>query len=275
MEVEGSGDVVVLTGGGPGNGHAHYHPWFSALAERHRVVYFDYLGTGRSDRLDDRGQYSVERYAEQIESLREHLEVERIALIGISFGGMPALAYARRWPQRVDKLVLSNAQVSARTWQAGNIDAVNAALRRHFPERWRALEALRERGVRSLADEYQALFDEVLERLEWAAPERRPRLFGDDFNAPNLDVYAAIVGDDPEWAVTGTMSGFEPDLAAVTAPTLVVTGRWDGLTSPALAAEVAGALPAARLHVFEQSAHRPWAEQPDDYFAVVGEFLAG
>jgi pimeloyl-ACP methyl ester carboxylesterase len=65
MEVEGEGDVVVLAGGGPGNGHGHYHPWFSALAERHRVVYFDYLGTGRSDRLERREGYSVERYAEQ------------------------------------------------------------------------------------------------------------------------------------------------------------------------------------------------------------------
>jgi proline iminopeptidase len=275
MEVEGAGDVVVLAGGGPGNGHAHYHPWFSALAEDRSVVYFDYLGTGRSDRLEGRGRYSIERYAEQVESLREHLGAERIALVGISFGGMPALEYTQRWPERVDRLVLSNAQVSAHTWQAGNIDAVNAALRSHFPERWRALLALRERGIRSLADEYQELFEDVLERLEWADPERRPQLTRDDFNAPNPDVYAALVGDDPEWEVTGTMAGFDPDLSTISAPTLVVSGRWDQLTSPAIADAAAAALPDARLHVFERSAHRPWAEQPEEYFTLVRSFLAG
>jgi proline iminopeptidase len=147
-------------------------------------------------------------------------------------------------------------------------------MRRHFPERWRALQALRERGVRSLASEYQELFEDVLERLEWADPGGRPQLTRDEFNAPNLDVYAQIVGDDPEWEVTGTMSGFDPDLAGIAAPTLVVTGRWDQLTSPALAGATAAALPNAQLHVFERSAHRPWAEQPEEYFAVVDRFLA-
>ena len=188
---------------------------------------------------------------------------------------MPALEYTQRWPERVDRLVLSNAQVSVHTWQAGNIDAVNAALRRHFPERWRALLALRERGIRSLADEYQELFEDVLERLEWTDPERRPQLTRDDFNAPNPDVYAALVGDDPEWEVTGTMAGFDPDLSRISAPTLVVSGRWDQLTSPAIADATAAALPDARLHVFERSAHRPWAEQPEEYFTLVRGFLAG
>ena len=129
--------------------------------------------------------------------------------------------------------------------------------------------------MRSLADEYQELFDEVLERLEWAEPERRPRLGGDDADAPNVEVYAGVVGDDPEWEVTGTMAGFDPGLSAVSAPTLVVSGRWDGLTSPALAAQAAAALPNARLEVLERCAHRPWAERPEEYFALVGDFLAG
>jgi proline iminopeptidase len=137
------------------------------------------------------------------------------------------------------------------------------------------LLALRAHGVTSLADEYQELFEELLEHLEWVDPLHRPQLTQDGFNSTNVDVYAGVVGDDPEWEVTGTMAGFDPDLAQVRARTLVLTGRWDQMTTPAIARQASAALPVADLHVFERSAHRPWAEEPDDYFARVGRFLGG
>jgi proline iminopeptidase len=260
IEIEGAGETVVLAGGGPGVGHAHYHPWFSALADRFRVAYFEYAGA------------DIEAYGEQIEAVREQLEVDSVAVIALSFGGMPALSFALRHPERLWALVLSNAQISAATWQRGNIDAVNAALRAHYPERWARLLELRERGVRSLDDDIQGLYGEVLERLEWADPERRPALR--QGAPPDVGVYAAIVGDDPEWEVTGTMAGFEPDLSRVAAPALVVSGRWDGLTTPQLAHETASALPHAELAVLDRSAHRPWCEEPECYFALVGDFLS-
>jgi proline iminopeptidase len=184
---------------------------------------------------------------------------------------MPALAYALANPERVHRLVLSNAQVSARTWQESAIDGVNAALRAHFPERWTEVQALREQGVRSLDERYQALYAELLARLEWFDPDGRPRLQHDAFNP---EVYAGVVGDDPEWRVTGTMTGFDPCLARVRAPTLAVTGRWDGLTPPAMARAAVDAIPGAELAVFERSAHRPWAEEPGAYFETVGAFIA-
>jgi proline iminopeptidase len=278
-EVEGdAGSFVVIAGGGPGVGHSHYHPWFSALAARHRVVYFDYLGTGRSDRLTDPAGYSIELYARGLEALRAAVGADRWSVIGISFGGMPALAHALERPERVARLVLSNAQLDARTWQEGNVDAVNAALRSQFPERWEEILALRARGIRSADDAYGALYDELLADLEWVDPSGRPRLDHDEHNAMNLDVYTAIVGEDPEWEVTGTMTAFDPAprLGEIGCPVLLVTGRWDRLTTPALTRRIRDAFPdaAARTEVLERSAHRPWAEEPERYFELVGGFLA-
>lgn len=91
----------------------------------------------------------------------------------------------------------------------------------------------------------------------------------------NVAVYEAFIGPDPEWKVTGTLAGFDPlpRLGGVDVPVLVVTGRWDGLTTPRIARLAWQALPAARLVVLERSAHRPWAEEPDAYFALLVEFL--
>jgi proline iminopeptidase len=131
--------------------------------------------------------------------------------------------------------------------------------------------------VRSLDARYQQLYGELLEDLEWVDPYGHPRLQRDPADRFREAVCAAIVGDDPEWAVGGTMAGFDPigRMAGLRVPTLVVCGRWDRLTTPALATATCRALPSAdpELALMERSAHRPWAEEPDAYFATLGRFL--
>ena len=277
--VECEGDpargAVVLAAGGPGVGHDHYHPWFSRLAGHSAVVYFDYSGCGRSDRLPDGSEYSVELFADNIDHVRRHLGLDAVDLIGLSFGGFPAVEYALREPGAVSSLVLSNAQVSAASWQRTNIDSVNAELRRLFPREWEQICRLREGGMLSLEPEYQELVTRVVPDLEWVDPWNHPPLTRE--GGFEEAVYRSVVGPDPEWTVEGTLRGYEPlsRLRELRAETLVVSGRYDRLTPPAVAHEIYDALPSDRrdLHVFERSAHRPWVEQPDEYFEVVGRFL--
>ena len=279
VEHEGdpSGRVVVLAGGGPGVGHDHYHRWFSRLATGACVVYFDYSGCGRSDRLDADREYSIALFAENIEAVRQHLESESIDLVGLSFGGLPAVEYALEHPRAVRRLVLSNAQISAESWQRTNIDGVNLELQRLFPDEWRQILRLRERGVRSLDPEYQALVARVLPDLEWVDPWGHPPLEQPRQGGFEERVYSSVIGADPEWEVEGTLRGYDPlpRLQEIRAQTLVISGRYDRLTPPSVAQAIFEGLAPDRRHleIFERSAHRPWAEQPDEYFELLGRFL--
>lgn len=270
-EIEGEGPSVLLVGGGPGVDHAHYHPWFSRLAQRRRVIYYDHPGTGRSAPAAE-GIFTVQAYARAIEGLREHLELESLVLIGLSFGGIPAVEYARQHPDRVVALVLSNAHVDARGWQEGNIDQVNLTLRERFPETWSQLTTMRAAGVRSADERYQELVGIALTGLEWAEPWTHPTLNPPD-SPPSWAAYESFVGADPEWEVTGSLTGYAPRLEDLDLPTLVLAGRQDGLTLPRLAFEQANRLPRAKLHIFERSGHRPWCEEPEAYVEVVERFL--
>ena len=279
VEWEGdpSGRLVVLAGGGPGVGHDHYHPWFSRLATAGSVVYFDYSGCGRSERLEGSREYSIGLFAENIEAVRQHMESDSIDLIGLSFGGLPAVAYALRYPGSVRRLVLSNAQISAESWQRTNIDGVNLELQRLFPEEWRQILRLRESGVRSLDPEYQSLVARVLPDLEWVDPRGHPPLEQPSEGGFEERVYSSVIGADPEWIVDGTLRDYDPlpRLQEIDAPTLVISGRYDRLTPPSVAQAIFEGLAPdrRRLEIFERSAHRPWAEQPDEYFEVVDRFL--
>ena len=279
VEREGdlAGGAVVLAPGGPGVGHDHYHPWFSRLAAQSAVVYFDYSGCGRSDRLADDRRYSIALFAENLEAVRQHLGVDSIDLVGLSFGGLPAVEYALEHPGAVRRLVLSNAQISAESWQRTNIDGVNLELQRLFPEAWQQILRLRGEGVRSLDAEYQELVAQVLPDLEWVDPWDHPRLEQPSEGGFEERVYSDVIGADPEWIVDGTLRGYDPlpRLQEIDAPTLVISGRYDRVTPPSVAQAILDGLAPSRrrLHVFERSAHRPWAEQPDEYFELVGRFL--
>ena len=179
-------------------------------------------------------------------------------------------------PAAVRRLVLSNAQISAASWQRTNIDGVNAELRRLFPDAWKQICRLREQGTLSLDPEYQALVARVLPDLEWVDPWNHPPL-----SHPRAGSRRPSTGRSS----ATTRSGLSRARFAATsrcractelqAPTLVLSGRYDRLTPPAVAHEIHDALASGRrqLHIFERSAHRPWVEQPDEYFDVVGRFL--
>src|SRR5690349_1551231 len=75
VETEGEGDPVVLIAGGPGCSHGYFHPFFSDLAAHHRVIYFDALGRGKSDRAKKTSDYTLERDVADVEGLRRALKL--------------------------------------------------------------------------------------------------------------------------------------------------------------------------------------------------------
>ncbi|HYD79209.1 MAG TPA: alpha/beta fold hydrolase [Paucimonas sp.] len=279
VETEGSGPPLVLVAGGPGASRISFQPWFSRLADRHTVVYFDAIGRGRSDRLADPAGYTVEREIEDIEAVRVALGAERISLLGQSYGGIPALLYALRHPGRVERLVLSSAMIDAASFQA-NIDATNANLKTYFPDSWMRVQALRAQGVRSGDERSGAEYARMKDMLYWYDPRRAAEMKraepADKFNA---QVYEAMLGDDPDHVVGGTLKGYDPTplLPSLRAPTLVIGGRYDRVATPEIVFRTHAVLPSglARLAMFERSGHRPWVEEADAYFDLLRKFLAG
>jgi proline iminopeptidase len=96
--------VVFLVHGGPGGDHTGHKPAMSPLADRVQLVYFDHRGQGRSAR-GPRETYSLDNNVEDMEALRQHLGLDKIVVLGTSYGGMVALAYAVRYPQHLSHLI--------------------------------------------------------------------------------------------------------------------------------------------------------------------------
>jgi proline iminopeptidase len=280
-EVHGEGSPIFLVAGGPGAPRTSLMPEFDVLADHHAVVYFDNIGRGRSSDLPAGRHHSPQRDAMDIERLRVALGYDRIMLLGHSYGGYPALAYADRFSQHLSRLVISDSGYGAESWQR-NIDNVNRFVENQYPEVWATLMAMRARGVRSCSDDYEKVYGEHIGQIYWydtAKAKLRKKVSDDPRDRMHQGVYCDMLGDDAEWITGGEMAHFDarPGLATVHVPTLVTVGRHDIVCPPAVAQKIAGAFPSgvARVRVYEHSSHRPWVEEGDTYFKELRAFLDG
>jgi proline iminopeptidase len=272
-ESEGTGEPLVLISGGPGLAHGYFHPFFSAVASSYRVIYFDGFGRGKSDHAKSPHEYSFRRDVEDVEGLRKALGLGKIALLGHSYGGMVAQAYALEHPEAINRLVLVSALYDAEMWQAGN-DHTNYEVQSQFPETWARIEQLRSKGLRGSAKEHQDAYNIPLGLMffhDASIAERLPN----DFFELNPDVYFTIAGDDADFRVGGDVAklDFRARLQEFRFPVLIVAGRYDRIAPPRYSVQYQKYAPQAQFVMMERSGHSPFMEESEQFFSVVRHFL--
>jgi proline iminopeptidase len=97
--------TVLMLHGGPGADHSHYRPEWSALAEVAQVIYLDHRGNGRSE-AGPQTSWTLAQWADDVRAFCDVLGIVRPVVLGASFGGIVALAYATRHPEHPGKLIL-------------------------------------------------------------------------------------------------------------------------------------------------------------------------
>src|SRR6516164_2205734 len=98
--------TILMLHGGPGFDHSVFKPDLSGLVDIAQIVYLDHRGNGRSDRSGPEN-LNLERWGDDVRAFCELLEIERPIVLGESFGGMVAMAYASRHPDHPGKLILA------------------------------------------------------------------------------------------------------------------------------------------------------------------------
>jgi proline iminopeptidase len=264
----GSGPPLVCHGGGPGFS-AFYFGELAGLGERLELILLDPRGTGGSDRPADNRAYAIEDYADDVEELREHLGLERIHLLGHSHGGVVAMEYAAHYPGRVDKLIL--ASTLARFAQE-QVAAMEAGIAAKSGEPWF------EDASAALAAEQAGEF-ETDEELGQLALREFPFYFAEYGDAERA--YLESLRDDVPNADTLRYFNTEifetfdqrPQLAEITAPTLVITGDKDFITGPVCADEIEAGLADARKVLVPGAGHFVFVEAPEAFREAVFDFL--
>ncbi len=275
FESEGSGQALVLIPAGPGVPHGYFHPYLSPLAKTQRVVYYDAFGTGKSDRAQGDQKYTFARDVENVEGLRKALNLGKIDVLGHSYGGMVAQAYALRYPESVRRLILADASWGGAMSQAHRNNALSE-LRDQYPETYERVMKTHARGFHTCSKEYRDADDAPPGFLLFYNNSAFQDLIR-TAEPPDSKVLCAIEGEDYDFVAGSEMAklDFHRRLKNLNMPMLIIAGRFDRGMLPRYSVQFRNYAPNAQFVMFEKSGHFPFIEEPEEFIRVVAEFLRG
>ena len=254
--------VAFVIHGGPGGEHAGFKPGMTPLSQKMQIVYFDHRGQGRSAR-GDVTKYTLDENVEDMEALRQHLGLGPIVSIGTSYGGMVALAHAARYPDAVSHLVLivtaAHAGFNARARQIV-AERGTAEQKRVCDQLWAGelkTEAQLLHYYETMGPMYSVKFDPV------AAKAARAR----GILAPDAINQAFAPG--------GFLQNFDlrPEMAKITAPTLICAGRHDWICPVEFSEEIHRLIPGSDFRVFEHASHSIRSDESEALNDAIAGFV--
>ena len=265
----GNGEnVLFLLNGGPGLQCDYLRdPHIHLVEEGYRIVAFDQLGCGNSDRPEDDSLWNITRYVEEVETVRKELGIVNFHLLGQSWGGWLSIEYALTYPDEIRSLILANT--------CGDLQHLTTELNR-------MREALGSETVAMMLHheamgtidhpEYQAAITILNYRHVCRLKEWPSSLLAsvDDWN---MGPYGTMQGPN-EFLYIGNLKDWNriSDMNSLEMPTLIITGTHDEI-GPACASRMNNVLPNSEVAVFHNSSHVPFYEEPELYFKELKIFL--
>ena len=231
---DGRAPAIVLHGG-PGATHQYLEPLDVLAQSGRRVIFYDQIGCGRSDRPTDPAFFETQTFVDELVALREALGLDRVHLVGQSWGGMLAMQYALERPPGLASIVVADSPADMSQW-VSEANRLRAALP---PEVARALTDHEAAGTTSTPAYAAAV--EVFYRKHVCRLDPWPEPFARTAAALEHDNFVYLVMNGPsEFHVIGKLAGWSllDRLHEIETPTLLLSGRYDEAT-PAIVGAIA------------------------------------
>ena len=261
----GSGEPIVVVHGGPMLEHGYLLPHLRPLADHYELIFYDQRLSGRSAPQVDSASVRIATFVDDIEEIRLSLALERIHLVGHSWGGLLAMHYALKYQENLQSLVLLNSMsASSEIWQEEE---------RLLAQRFTAADSVERQAIR----ETDAFANQEPEAIAQLLRLSFRLQFHDTSMANELQLYVPEDYSDRSMQFGYMMVDLmdfdlHDDLTAVTVPTLILYGSAEPAT------ELSGAMlregtPNSEWVVIENAGHFPFIEQPAAFTDAVRRFL--
>lgn len=264
----GRGSPLIILHGGAGYlTHDYLLPHLQPLAERNLIIFYDQRGLGRSTGVISPEQINLKTYVEDIESVRKALGVEKVSLLGHSFGSFLGLHYALAHPESIDRLIL----VSSMPGSSDDLGLFFAELNRRMAPYQKEIQQIQSSDLFHAGEPKT---HEKLQKLSFQAYLHNPQL------VDKLNIYKTTQANlkaNAVWEIFKEHVFTKPynllqELVKIQIPVLIIHGDSDVI--PFITAEhLHAALPTSKIVKIAQSGHFPFVEQPELFLKAVDSFL--
>jgi len=280
-KILGRGEPLMIVHGGPGASHDYFLPYLLPLARHNKLIFIDERGSGRSQNLADASGYTIENMVEDVEAVRQALGLGKISLLGHSYGGALAQAYALKYQRNLSHLILGS------TWSSTKrLNEVFVRMKQNMsPELRERIDRLEAAGLFGHGKDFEKnRYTNDYMIAAWGEGyfpylyQNRPDPNYDPVDAGKMswDLYREMWGSHGEFIIDGNLKSVEytDRLSSIKVPTLILVGDHDE-SDPSLARAMHEKIAGSKLVVFPKAGHMTFVDQPEMFIKTVGEFLQG
>src|SRR5262245_2923971 len=277
----GNGHPLMVLHGGPGASHDYFLPYLLPLARTNRLIFIDERGSGRSEKLEDPAGYTVENMADDVEAVRKALGLGKVNVLGHSYGGVLAQAYALKYQDNIDHLVLASTFHSTHQLNEVFIRMKTAMA----PELRARIDKMEHNGLYGNGKAYEnGRYTTAYATAAWGEgyfpylyrKHPDPSYDPADMSGMSWDLYRVMWGSHGEFVIDGNLTSVEyaDRLRSIKVPTLITVGDHDE-SDPSIARDMQHLIPGSTLVVLPDSGHMTFVDQPAMFLKAVNEFLNG
>jgi proline iminopeptidase len=275
----GRGAPLLIVHGGPGASHDYFLPYLLPLARHNRLVFIDERGSGKSQILENPKGYTVENMVEDVEAVRQGLALGKISLLGHSYGGALAQAYALKYQGNLTHLILASTFPSTK-----EMNQVFVRMKEKMdPELRERIDRMEKEGLFGHGKDYEKnRYTNEYMIAAWGEGYF-PYIYGNrpDPNydpiqqgVTSWDLYREMWGSDGEFVIDGNLKSVEytDRLPSIHVATLIIAGDHDEC-DPSLAREMHEKIAGSQIVILPSSGHMTFVDQPDLFIRSVDSFL--
>ncbi len=267
---KGKGIPLLLIHGGPGSRSCESIPEYSLLADQRPVIFYDQLGSGNSDRPTDTTLWRLERFVDEIDSLRKALNLKELHILGHSWGGTVLVEYLlTKKPTGVRSVIFNSPLLSTKVW-INDANILVSRLPRNIRDTIKKYEALKQYTAWPYLAATDSFYARYLSVKQW--PMVVPSACK-GAREGNLQVYNYMWGAT-EFSATGKLVDFDRTnrLGEISEPVLFISGRFDE-ARPETMAKFQKMVPHSKLQIIENAGHLTAIDQPLQFTTAVRTFL--
>ncbi|HYA24109.1 MAG TPA: proline iminopeptidase-family hydrolase [Terriglobales bacterium] len=277
----GRGQPLIILHGGPGASHDYFLPYLLPMARYNRIIFIDERGSGRSQKLENPSGYTIENMVEDVEAVRQALGLGKISLLGHSYGGALAQAYALKYQRNLSHLILAS------TWSSTvAMNRVFVGMKQNMtPELRDRIDKLEAQGLFGHGKDYEKnRYTNEYMIAAWGEGyfpyvyHNHPDPNYDPIAAGNMawDLYREMWGQHGEFVIDGNLKSVEYTnrLSTIKVPTLILVGEHDEC-DPSLSQTMHQKIAGSKLVILPNAGHMTFVDQTGMFIKTVHGFLSG
>lgn len=267
VRLVGSGQPILIVHGGPGLSHDYLAPQFiELLADDYQLIFYDQRASGQSSGVEDTTRITMAQFVDDIDAIRRYFKLEKMNILGHSFGGLLAMYYAITHPAAVGKLLLLDS--TPPSWEPyfpmiGQ--SVTKKATESEKEELAKIRALRPHVSPAMMERYFKIYfrpffinGQLTEQLTLGVTEQ--------WVSNYLSTYPRLMKDLGQFNILDKLSG-------ITAPTFIIHGA-ESVIPVESARAIAARIPNCKLTILKDVGHFPYVEDPTGFNRAARMFFS-